>query len=164
MRPLSALKLNNVRFKLVLLFFFGFLYVMAIDYPEKSRQFPQLIALLSLATLVLSLVRDFLGKTAHKVEVAQVDDSELSSVDPDKKKRSRKRFYQAWGVIIVSTAAGLVGGFVFTTFFLFAGFAGVFGKKRDLLKNVVVALLMTAFIYFVFERLMGVPLLSGLLW
>jgi hypothetical protein len=48
--------------------------------------------------------------------------------------------------------------------FLFAGFALIFGQRKNIFKNMVVAVVMTICIYFVFEWLMSVPLLSGLFW
>src|SRR5512135_1296638 len=119
MQVLRTWKRTDVRIKLVLLVFFGLFYVLAIPYPEKSRQFPQLIALFSLAALVVSLIADFTQKVTVTAQIAQVDDTELTGIDEQEKNEKKKRFYRAWGVILVSVAAGLLGGFLFTTFFLF---------------------------------------------
>ncbi len=164
MQALRTLKRTDVRIKLVLLVFFGLFYVLAIPYPEKSRQFPQLIAVFSLAAIVASLIADFMGQTAGAVQIAQVDDTELTGIVEESTNEKKKRFYRAWGIILVSAAAGLLGGFIFTALFLFTGFALIFGEKKDLFKNMVLTGAMTICIYFVFERLMGVPLLSGLFW
>jgi len=164
MQALRTLKRTDVRFKLVLMLFFGLLYVLAIPYPQKSRQFPQLIALFSLATLVISLISDFVRKTAVTVQIAQVDDTDLTRIDEQGKKEKKKRFYRAWDIILASTAAGLLGGFIFTTFFLFAGFALIFGDRKNLFKNTVRAVVMTICIYLAFQWLMGVPLFSGIFW
>jgi hypothetical protein len=164
MQVLKRLKQTDVRIKLVLLVFFGLFYVLAIPFPEKSRQFPQLIALFTLVILVLSFIGDFTRKEAHFTQIAQVDDTELTGVDERDAREKKKRFYQAWAVILISLAAGTLGGFLFTTFFLFAGFGLIFGRKEKLLKNMLVAVLVTICIYFVFEWLMGVPLLSAILW
>ena len=164
MQVLGLLKRTDVQIKLGLLILFGLLYVLAIPYPEKSRQFPQLVALFSLAAIVVSLIGDLARKATATARIAQVDDTELTGTDEQNKSENKKRFYRAWGVILVSTAAGLLGGFLFTALFLFTGFASIFGHRKDLFKNLVLAAAMTVFIYFVFERLMGVPLLSGLFW
>jgi uncharacterized protein YqhQ len=164
MQVLRISKRTDVRIKFVLLIFFGLFYVLAIPYPEKSRQFPQLIALFSLAAIVASLIGDLMGKATVTAQIAQVDDTELTHIDEREKKDKKKRFYQAWGIILGSLAAGLLGGFLFTTLFLFAGFALIFGQRKNIFKNMVVAVVMTICIYFVFEWLMSVPLLSGLFW
>jgi hypothetical protein len=164
MQVLRASKRTDVRIKLVLLVFFGLFYVLAIPYPEKSRQFPQLIALFSLAAIVASLIGDFMQKATVTAQLAQVDDTELTGIDEQGPNEKKKRFYRAWGVILTSTVAGLLGGFLFTSFFLFTGFAFIFGQRKDVFKNMALAVVMTICIYFVFEWLMGVPLLSGILW
>ena len=164
MESLRTLKRTDVRFKLALLIFFGLLYLLAIPYPEKSRQFPQLIALFSLAFVLISLIGDAMRKGAVTAEIAQVDDTDLTRIDEQARKQKKKRFLRAWGIILASLAAGLAGGFLFTTFFMFAGFAVVFGGKRNLRKNIIIAVVMTIGIYCGFEWLMGVPLLSGIFW
>ena len=164
MQVLRTSKRTDVRIKLVLLVFFGLFYVLAIPYPEKSRQFPQLIAVFTLAALVASLIADFTRKVTVTAQIAQVDDTELTDIDEQEKNEKKKRFYQAWWIILASLAAGLLGGFIFTAFLLCAGFALIFGQRKDVLKNMVVAVGMTICIYLVFERLMGVPLLTGLFW
>jgi hypothetical protein len=58
---------------------------------------------------------------------------------------------------------GFLGGFLFSTFFLFMGFAIFFGGKKNLIKNVVISVLMTILIYLSFQWIMGVPLLTGIL-
>ncbi len=164
MHAVSMLKRTDIRFKLVLVVFFALFYVLAIPYPEKSRQFPQLIALFSLIVLIISLISDVARKGAGARAIAQVDDTELTGTDEQDKKEKKKRFYQAWGVILTATAAGLLGGFAFTTFFLFAGFALIFGDRQHLFKNMVMAVVLTVCIYVAFEWLMGVPLFSGIFW
>jgi hypothetical protein len=164
MQVVTTSKRTDVRIKLVLLVFFGLFYVLALPYPEKSRHFPQLIALFSLVTLVLSLIGDFMRKATVTAQIAQVDDTELTGIDEQGTDEKKKRFYRAWGIILASTTAGLLGGFLFTAFFLFTGFALFFGQRKDVLKNMLLSVVMTICIYFVFERLMGVPLLSGLFW
>ncbi len=160
----EKLKLTEVWFKLVLFVFFGLLYLLAIPYPEKSKEFPQLIALLSLIMTVISLIIDFTRKGKVAEGIADVDDTELKVLDATTQKTKRKRFYKAWGIILVSTAIGFLGGFLFTTFFIFVGFALFFGKREKLFKNILIAVLMTMIIYLSFQWIMGVPLLTGIFW
>lgn len=163
MEAVRELARADVRLKIILAFFFGLFYLLAIPYPEKSRQFPQIIALFSFIVTGISLVRDF-TRGARGAEIAQVDDTELTRVDEGQGKEKKKRFLRAWGIILAALGAGLVGGFLFATLFLFAGFGLVFGKREDLVKNVLVAVAMTIGVFCAFHWLMGVPLLSGLFW
>jgi hypothetical protein len=160
----EKLKLPEVWFKLVLFIFFGFLFFLAIPYPEKSKQFPQLLAIFSLVMIVISLLADFTRKGTVAAAIADVDDTELKVLDDTTKKSKKKRFYKAWKIILVSTAIGFLGGFLFTSFFLFIGFALFFGDRKNLSKNIFIAVLMTMIIYVSFQWIMGVPLLTGLFW
>lgn len=150
----------EVWFKFFLLTLFIFLYLLAIPYPQDSKKFPQLIALFSLIMLGVSLVLDFTSKETVAKEITDTGDGELRVADEGIRKERRKRFYQTWGIILASTAIGFWGGFLFSTFFLFLGFALFFGKRKNFLKNAVIATLTTVVIYLIFEWMMGVPLLE----
>ncbi|MBI5968259.1 MAG: tripartite tricarboxylate transporter TctB family protein [Deltaproteobacteria bacterium] len=156
----EKLKLVEVWFKLVLLILFAFLYLVALPYPEDSKRFPQLIALFSLTMLVISLILDFTRKETVAREITGVAGEELRAPDEGVKKERKKRFGQAWGIILVSVALGFWEGFIFSTLFLFLGFALFFGKRKDFFKNAAIAIATTVIIYFIFESLMGVPLLE----
>ena len=52
-------RLTEVWCKIALLFLFSAFYVLALPFPEKSRQFPQLLALVSFALTAIALVLDF---------------------------------------------------------------------------------------------------------
>ena len=147
-------------FKVILLVFFGTLYLLANSYPEKSRQFPQLIALFTLAALGVSLTFDMIRERTASTEIADVGDTELKVVDEKRKKERRRRFTVAWAIILVSTGMGFLTGFLFTTFLLFVGFALFFGRREILIKNIFIAVAITAAVYFIFQRVFGVPLLS----
>lgn len=157
-------KLMEVWFKIVLLFVFSALYIMAIPYPEKSRQFPQLLAVITILMTVASLIVDFSRKETVMGEITDVDDTEVKVLDEETKRARKKRFKQAWAIILVSTGIGFLGGFLFSTFLYFIGFALIFGSRQKLVKNLVIAVLMTIFIYIIFQEVMSVPLLEGLLW
>jgi hypothetical protein len=158
----ETLKRLDVWCKMVLAVMFALLYVMARSYPAESRQFPQLIAVFTLAILALSLLRDFFGgKTAVSPESAEASDAGAQTVDQGNEVKERhRRLYLSWAMILVSTVIGFLGGFLITTFLLFIGFALFFGEKKHLLRNVLVAVMVTAVIYFVFEWIMRVPLVG----
>ena len=160
----EKLKLLDVQLKLVLLIIFGFFYYSAIPFPEKSRSFPQLISVVSIIFVLISLFFDFTRQEIVHGEIIDVDDAEVKVLDEETKRARKRRFYKAWGIILVSSAVGFLGGFLFSTIFYFLGFTVLFGEKKDLVKNIAIAVAMTALIYVSFEMIMGVPLLEGILW
>ena len=160
----EKLKLTDVQIKLALVLIFGFFYLYANSFPEKSREFPQLIAAVSLIMAIISLVLDFAKKEKVVAEITDIDDSEAKVLSPEKKMARKQRFYKAWAIILVSIAAGFLGGFLFSTFFFFLGFSLFFGQREKLRKNIFVSVGMTVLVYIAFEMIMHVPLLRGLLW
>ena len=160
----EKLKLTDVKIKFALIFVFAFFYIYAMPYPEKSKAFPQLLSAVSMILVIISLIFDFTKKEIVAGELTDVDDSEVKVLDEETKRARRQRFYKAWGIIIVSTAVGFLGGFLFTTLFSFLGFTIFFGERQNLVKNVLIAVGMTVFIYLSFETMMGVPLLEGIFW
>ena len=157
-------RLVEVWCKIALLFFFSAFYLLAIPFPEKSRQFPQLLAVISLAMTVLALALDFMRRDAVQAEISDVDNTQLEVLDAATKRARRKRYYKAWAIIIVSTGVGFLGGFLFSALCLFAGFAVLSGGREKLIRNAIVGVAMTIVVYVVFGMIMRVPLLSGLLW
>lgn len=160
---LDRFKSADVWFKVLLLFVFGAFFFLANPYPPESRQFPQLLAVISMGLTALALAMDFLRAQGGAVEIGGVDDTELQVLDAATRRARRRRFYQAWAIILVSTGVGFLGGFLFSTVLLFLGFGLVFGRRENRIKNVIVAVLLTVVIYFVFGRIMAVPLLDGVL-
>ncbi|MBI5445041.1 MAG: tripartite tricarboxylate transporter TctB family protein [Deltaproteobacteria bacterium] len=161
---LVKLKVPEFWCKVVLLAIFGAFYVAAAPYPAKARQFPQLLAAVSFVLTVVSLAVDLVRRDAVVVVIGDVDDTELRSVEGVEKSARRVRFCKAWVIILASAAAGLLGGFLFTSLLLFVGAAVLLGPREKLPRNLVVAAAVTAVIYFAFQRTMAVPMLDGLLW
>ena len=93
----EKLKLLDVQLKLALLIIFGFFYFYAIPYPEKSRSFPQLIAVISMIIVLVSLYFDFTKKEIVHGEIIDVDDAEVKVLDEETKRARKLRFYKAWG-------------------------------------------------------------------
>lgn len=160
----EKLKLVDVQIKLALILIFGLFFFASMPYPEKSRAFPQLISVVSLIIIIASLTFDFTGKETVFGELTDVDEAEVKILDDKTKKERRQRFYKAWAIIIVSSSVGFLGGFLFSALFYFLGFTVFFGERENLVKNIFIALGMTAVIYVTFEMIMGVPLLEGILW
>ena len=160
----EKLKSAEVWFKVVLLFVFSGFYIIAIPFPQESKQFPQLLAAISLALTVIALAMDFLRAQVIAGEIDGVDDTELKVMDAATRRARRRRFYQAWAILLVAAGAGFLGGFLFSTILLFGGFGLAFGRRGNWVKNMIVAVGMTVLVYFVFGRIMAVPLLNGVLW
>jgi len=144
----------EVAFELVLLVVFVALYSLATAYPERSRQFPQLIALVTIALLLLALGRNF----ARSFTTA-------ASTRRDRWDRERAaRVARAWGVIVVATACGAVGGFLISVVLFFLGFAFFFGTRQAFWRHAAIGVGISAVIWILFDQIMGVPLLAGVLW
>lgn len=157
-------RLTEVWCKIALLFVFPAFYLVALSFPEKSRQFPQLVAAVSFVLTVLSLAMDFGRKSVVQGEISGVDDTELQVLDRATKQSRRQRYYRAWAIIIVSTVVGVLGGFFFSALCLVGGFSVLFGSREHLKRNLLAGIAILAGVYVVFGELMGVPLLSGVLW
>jgi hypothetical protein len=148
--------------KVALLFVFGAFYVLARPFPEESRQFPQLLSAISLLLTLAALAADLVQRGGTRGEIGDVDDTELKPVDAQTKSGRSRRFWLAWTILLASAGAGLAGGFLYSAIGLFAGFALAFGGEKRV-RNLFVAAALTAAVYFVFGKLMGVPLTDGLL-
>ena len=158
----ETLKRLDVWCKMALMALFAMLYLMARSYPSESRQFPQLIAVFTLAILAISLIRDFSKRAAPSPGTKEAGDAGFQAADQGNEERDRRRrFYLTWVMIIVSTGLGFWGGFLITTFLLFIGFALFFGEKKHLVRNTISAVAVTAVIYFIFEWIMRVPLVGN---
>ena len=149
--------------KVALLFIFGAFYLLARPFPEESRQFPQLLAAVSLLLTLIALAADLVRRGGTRGEIGDVDDTELKPVDPETRRLRRRRFWLAWAILLASAGVGLAGGFLYSVIGLFAGFALAFGSSEQRARNLVIAAALTAAVYFVFGKLMGVPWMEGLL-
>ncbi len=156
-------RLTEVWCKIALLFVFSGFYLGARSFPADARQFPQLMAVISLLFTIIALAIDFGDKNEVHGEISDVDDTELKVLDEDTKRFRRKRYYLAWAIILISTGVGFAFGFLFCALCLLLGFALVFGSREKRVFNLVVAVVTTVVVYLVFGMLMKVPLVGGLL-
>jgi VIT1/CCC1 family predicted Fe2+/Mn2+ transporter len=76
----------------------------------------------------------------------------------------RKRLVQSVIIILISLGIGYLGGFLLTVPFYFITFGLLHGQKRQGLRYIVIAIVITGVIYLFFTHLMGVPLLRGIWW
>lgn len=158
------LKQLDVKVKLVSIIIFGFAFAYAETFPKGSRVFPQLISISCLILAVLSLVLDFTSKAVKTGEITGIDDTELKVLDFQQKRAQKLRFYKAWMIILFAVTAGYLGGFLFTAYLSFFGFSLFWGERKNLTKNLLITTVLTAVIYVIFNLIMKVPLLSGMLW
>ena len=74
----DKLKSVEVWFKIVLLFVFSGFLILAIPYPRESKQFPQLLAAISLVLTLAALAVDFLRVQvlAGEIDLPEMDSKE----------------------------------------------------------------------------------------
>lgn len=140
----------------------GFLF-MSPSYPPRSRLFPLLVAVPTLACMLLVLL-SYVSPTADRLvtafDAAFFDtDSELFETDADELETGR--ISRALGWAIATLVAFYLFGFVLTTFgFMFAylSIEGEHGRGESLL----LAVITTAAMYGLFVALFGVRLGGGL--
>jgi len=170
-------------FELALLVAFGAAYVVAGTYPDRARQFPQLIALVSLLLTALALVQDYLAggtrpaspqtplTAGRATEPASPQTpltagraTEPASPQTTEPAIATSRVAKAAAIIVVATLAGAAGGFLLSVLLLFLGFAFFFGAREAFWRHAAWSVGVSVVIYLLFDRVMGVPLLAGLLW
>jgi len=157
-------KLQDICFRLGLLALFAFFYVTASPFTLETKQFPQLIAICTMVVIILSLMADLKGKASAASEKTPKDHEKREVNDATTDGTSTRRFYEAWAIILVSTAIGFLGGFLFMVFLLFLGFGLRSVGRKKVLKTIIIAVLSTATIYYLFQSVVGIPLLDGILW
>ncbi len=182
------LKRTETIFKLCLLALFLFLMWVGRSYPRNSRLFPEILGTITVVFLIISFIQDFnnLRRRKKKKEVVEETSPEAPPSDIVEEKmrwmkeveeRSedagyevlelglrRKRLFESIIIILISLGIGYLGGFLLTVPFYFIAFGILHGQKKKAVKYIIIALAITAVTYLSFTRLMGIPLLQGLLW
>ena len=177
-------KKTETLFKLCLLVFFSLFIWTGRSYNAKSRLFPELLCITTFIFIVASLLQDFIkAKRAPRREIINpegapsdvfeekmrlIKEVEEKSEDAgyvmlDEKVR-KKRLWQSVVIILISIVIAYLGGFLLTVPFYFISFGILHGQKKQALKYILIAFVITLVTYLGFTTLMEVPLLSGLLW
>ena len=155
-------------FELALIIAFGAAYVVVGTYPDRARQFPQLIALVSLLLTALALVQDYLAggtrPASPQTPLTAGRATEPASPQTTEPAIATSRVAKAAAIIVVATLAGAAGGFLLSVLLLFLGFAFFFGAREAFWRHAAWSVGVSVVIYLLFDRVMGVPLLAGLLW
>jgi VIT1/CCC1 family predicted Fe2+/Mn2+ transporter len=76
----------------------------------------------------------------------------------------RKRLFESIVIVLISLGIGYLGGFLLIVPFYFIAFGILHGQKKKAIKYIIIGLVITAVTYISFTKLMGIPLLQGLLW
>ncbi len=181
------LKKTETIFKLCLLAFFLFLMWVGRTYPKQSRLFPEILGTITVLFIVISFIQDFnrLRRKKEKEVVEETSPEAPSSDIVEEKMRwmkeveeksedagyemlesglRRKRLLESILIILISLGIGYLGGFLLIVPFYFIAFGILHGQKKKAIKYIIIGLAITAVTYLSFTKLMGIPLLQGLLW
>lgn len=117
-------------------------------YPFESRIYPQIIGGITIAFLLISLIRHFMEK---RKEVA---------ADPSAALR-RRRVFQISLIVILATVLGFICGFIVSVLCYYVAYA-LFQKDRsDFARTLSIGVALTVLFYISFGWFMNVPLLRG---
>jgi len=181
------LKRTETIFKLCLLALFLFLMWVGHTYPKDSRLFPQILGAITVLFIIVSFIQDFISLRGKKEEelvketppeappsdiveekmrwMKEVEEkSEDAGYEVLETTIRRKRLFQSIVIVLISLGIGYLGGFLLIVPFYFITFGILHGQKKKAIKHIIIGLAITAVIYISFTKLMGIPLLQGLLW
>ena len=158
---LKLFKKGEVLFLLIIFFFMLVVLRESSTYPSDTRAFPRLIILGTLILSVILLAVTFFMPSVKKAVVTPEPDGDEGSSTEWK---TRGRFYRGWLSIITSLVAAFLFGFIFFIPVSFISYTVLLGRKRVLVKAVLLSLVTAAVVYIVFDRFLGIPTMRGLLW
>jgi hypothetical protein len=142
-------------FKILLLIFFLVLLVEVRSYPVASRRLPQLIAVVTSAFLLLSLILDFFPHTTEK---------EKPEVSLEVLRLTRKRFVFSSITVVLSVVVASIGGVLLAVPISFICLSLLFEGKKYLLKSIIISAVATGITYVVFGVFFGIPITEGMFW
>lgn len=172
-------------FKLCLLAFLLLLIWVGRAYPEKSRLFPELLIAITFLFVILSFIQDLIKPRGEKKQDAKAPETPPLDIREEKlrwvkemeekssedagfallgKSERRKRLWQSVLIILASLGIGYLGGFLLAVPFYFIMFGILHGPGKQALKYIIIGVGITVITYIFFTKLMGVPLLRGVLW
>lgn len=173
-------------FKILLLLFLLMLLWIVRDYPEESRLFPVIIFVITIVLILVTFLQSlFTGgeepakrerlperaapsgvpaEPMRKLKELEEQGEKDAGLEPLEKRLARKRSRQSAAIILIALVIGYLGGFLLTVPFYFLAFGALHGKREHTKRYILIAVGVTAVIYFSLSYLMGVPLLRGLYW
>lgn len=142
----------------ILFLLFGWSFMQATSFPERSAAFPKVISIAGMLLSVILIVRSFVGKNKNA-------DKEMFN------SKQKKMILLMTGLIILYAVLINFVGFVIATivFILVSGFLLYPEKitadnKKPVIMIVACAFILTLLIWYVFKNLLYVPLPAGALF
>jgi hypothetical protein len=133
-------------FHLGLLGFFVLMMWQSRSYPFESRFYPQIVAVASIALILVSLGRRLWEKRENKEAAKDV----LGS-----------RFFKISFVVALATFVGFIGGFIFSILGYYVGYALFQEDRSKIIRTLSIGVALSVLLYLSFDWLMKVPLLRG---
>ena len=137
----------------ILFALFAYSFYMALDFAKRSAYFPIFVSVVGMMLSVFLFISGFLKERGAK-------ESSLSG------KAKLKVAVMAAAILVYAAGIEYIGFSVSTFAFLFVMMCALYTKKftaAQIFKILIVAAVQTGIIYYVFEKLLFVPLPHGLL-
>ena len=158
---LKLFKKGEVLFLLAIFLFFLIVLRESSTYPSDTRSFPALIIAGTLILCGILLVVTFFVPSVKDAVVAPEPEGDEGSSGEWK---TRGRFYRGWLSIITSLVAAFLVGFIFFIPVSFISYTLLLGRKRMLVKTVLLSVATAVVVFIAFDRFLGIPTMRGLLW
>jgi hypothetical protein len=143
-------------FNLLLMIIFLVLAVVARDFSDRARIYPQLVLWIGISILGIWLsVYLFFPTLMRFLEAqAELDEEEMGQSGP---------LYRAWGCILGSVVLGCLLGFLWAVPTAILSYGLLLGERAKLKIQVVYAATLTALFYVAFHVVLSLPVLTGIL-
>ncbi|MEI9479279.1 MAG: tripartite tricarboxylate transporter TctB family protein [Deltaproteobacteria bacterium] len=158
---LKLFKKGEVLFLLAIFLFFLIVLRESSTYPSDTRSFPALIIAGTLILCGILLVVTFFVPSVKEAVVAPEPEGDEGS---SREWKTRGRFYRGWLSIITSLVAAFLVGFIFFIPVSFISYTLLLGRKRMLVKTVLLSVATAVVVFIAFDRFLGIPTMRGLLW
>jgi hypothetical protein len=158
---LKLFKKGEVLFLLAIFLFFLMVLRESSNYPSDTRSFPALIIAGTLILCGILLVVTFFAPSLKEAVVAPEPEADENST---REWRTRGRFYRGWLSIITSLVAAFLFGFIFFIPVSFVSYTLLLGRRRMLVKTLLLSMATAAVVFIVFDHFLGIPTMRGLLW
>jgi hypothetical protein len=128
---------------------------LASHFSERAKKFPKLVLGIGILTLTLWMMAYFIFPALLKFIEAQAQKDEASA-------GNTSRYYRSWLCIGGSILTGYLFGFLFVVPVAFLSYGLMLGEKKKFFSLIMLTLVMTAFFYVGFYRVLHIPVLKGL--
>ena len=143
-------------FNLFLMIVFIALAVVARDFSDRARIYPQLVLWIGIVVLGIWLSVYVFFPTLLRFLEAQAE--------PDEEEEGQSgRLYRAWGCILGSVVLGCLLGFLWAVPVAVVSYGYLLGDRAKLRMQWVYAVALTALFYIGFYVILSLPVLTGIL-